>query len=175
MRLTFCVACGEKNPDLLHHHHLLPRAEGGTEDETNLITLCLTCHGRVHGQIWRPSTELARRRAMASRAQRLLNGGTGKLVLPPRRNKGTRKELRIRQDKAEGYKAFVELVDAIQANGTLSFRRLAEELNANGLRTARGEPWQGTTVFRKLRAIEGFFAKNPALAGWLAERQKALA
>jgi HNH endonuclease/Helix-turn-helix domain of resolvase len=52
MRLDFCVACGSL--DALHHHHLVPRVEGGPDDDSNLITLCQGCHGKVHGRtFWR--------------------------------------------------------------------------------------------------------------------------
>jgi 5-methylcytosine-specific restriction endonuclease McrA len=46
MKLTFCVACGAT--DDLHHHHLIPRVEGGTDNEINLITLCARCHRTLH-------------------------------------------------------------------------------------------------------------------------------
>jgi 5-methylcytosine-specific restriction endonuclease McrA len=42
MRLTFCAACGATED--LQHHHLVTRAEGGSENERNLITLCFGCH-----------------------------------------------------------------------------------------------------------------------------------
>jgi hypothetical protein len=46
MRLAFCVACGSTED--LQHHHLFTRAEQGSEDETNLITLCEFCHAKLH-------------------------------------------------------------------------------------------------------------------------------
>ena len=48
MRLTFCVACNEKED--LQHHHLVTKAEGGTDDPTNLITLCWSCHMKLRGR-----------------------------------------------------------------------------------------------------------------------------
>jgi hypothetical protein len=48
MRLTFCVACGAT--DDLQHHHLVTRAEGGSNDPSNLITLCSGCHFKLHGR-----------------------------------------------------------------------------------------------------------------------------
>jgi hypothetical protein len=50
MRKTYCVACGEKEE--LHHHHLLPRSKGGTDEEGNIITLCIECHGIMHDTSW---------------------------------------------------------------------------------------------------------------------------
>ena len=52
MRLSFCVACGDDNPDHLNNHHLVPRSVGGSDDESNLITLCRVCHGKIHGCEW---------------------------------------------------------------------------------------------------------------------------
>ena len=46
MKLEFCVACGSE--DDLQHHHLVMRSEGGSEHEANLITLCRSCHDKVH-------------------------------------------------------------------------------------------------------------------------------
>ena len=36
--------------DDLQHHHIVTRAEGGSEDQTNLITLCTACHDKVHSR-----------------------------------------------------------------------------------------------------------------------------
>jgi hypothetical protein len=38
--------------DELHNHHLVARSQGGSDDETNLITLCVECHGLLHGVDW---------------------------------------------------------------------------------------------------------------------------
>jgi HNH endonuclease/Helix-turn-helix domain of resolvase len=70
MRLDFCVACGNDNPEHLHHHHLVARVNGGTDDETNLITLCRECHGKAHGVKWSNNLgmliKLGQARALAS-------------------------------------------------------------------------------------------------------------
>lgn len=44
--LFTCQDCG-RTPDylmLLHVHHIIPRRDGGTNDPSNLITLCSGCH-----------------------------------------------------------------------------------------------------------------------------------
>jgi 5-methylcytosine-specific restriction endonuclease McrA len=46
MKLPFCVACLAKED--LQHHHLITREEGGGNEKTNLITLCVACHHKMH-------------------------------------------------------------------------------------------------------------------------------
>jgi HNH endonuclease len=46
MRLTFCIACDARED--LQHHHLVTKAEGGSDDNSNLITLCAACHDKLH-------------------------------------------------------------------------------------------------------------------------------
>lgn len=42
-----CQVCGHKKRRInLEVHHIIPRAKGGTDDPTNLITLCKPCHDR---------------------------------------------------------------------------------------------------------------------------------
>lgn len=57
MRLTFCTLCGSTAD--LHHHHLKPRSEGGSDDEDNLLTLCHYHHGVFHECMFRPQAELS--------------------------------------------------------------------------------------------------------------------
>lgn len=44
-----CCNCGS-NWEQLHAHHIVPLSKGGTNDLYNLITLCKSCHERVHGR-----------------------------------------------------------------------------------------------------------------------------
>lgn len=44
-----CSICGYKKvAGLLHVHHIKPRAEGGTNANSNLVRLCPNCHGEAH-------------------------------------------------------------------------------------------------------------------------------
>ena len=43
-----CVSCGREGV-LLHVHHVKPRSEGGSDDPSNLVSVCATCHAKVHG------------------------------------------------------------------------------------------------------------------------------
>ncbi len=33
----------------LHQHHLVPKSRGGSNANSNLITLCASCHDKIHG------------------------------------------------------------------------------------------------------------------------------
>jgi 5-methylcytosine-specific restriction endonuclease McrA len=46
VKFPICVACG--STDDLQHHHVVTRAEGGSNDAANLITLCHGCHLKLH-------------------------------------------------------------------------------------------------------------------------------
>ena len=46
MKLDFCVLCG--TTENLHHHHVIPKVKGGTDDEDNFITLCEKHHEMIH-------------------------------------------------------------------------------------------------------------------------------
>lgn len=41
-----CAECGRT--DRLEVHHIHHRADGGTDDPDNLITLCMVCHAEQH-------------------------------------------------------------------------------------------------------------------------------
>lgn len=41
-----CTVCGTSHD--LEVHHIVPRAEGGTNDPANLVTLCMACHSDTH-------------------------------------------------------------------------------------------------------------------------------
>ena len=42
-----CAVCGIGGA--LENHHVIPRSVGGSDDETNLLTVCSYCHGKLHG------------------------------------------------------------------------------------------------------------------------------
>jgi len=42
-----CICRGEGV--LLHVHHVRPRSEGGSDDPSNLVSVCVTCHAKAHG------------------------------------------------------------------------------------------------------------------------------
>lgn len=53
-----CTACGETWVNYLEVHHIVPLGDGGTNDLSNLITLCRLCHAKAHGVPSVPQAEL---------------------------------------------------------------------------------------------------------------------
>ena len=46
MKLNFCVVCGNK--DNLHHHHIIPKSDGGNDNDHNFLTFCWEHHDFIH-------------------------------------------------------------------------------------------------------------------------------
>ena len=46
MKLEFCVICGSKKS--LHHHHIIPKSQGGDDHSHNFLTLCWEHHDWIH-------------------------------------------------------------------------------------------------------------------------------
>lgn len=44
-----CQHCGRR--EQLQIHHLVHRSQLGADSEDNLIVLCASCHGTLHGQM----------------------------------------------------------------------------------------------------------------------------
>lgn len=59
-----CQNCGTRGrkygPAELHAHHIKQKSEGGSDDPSNLRTLCWKCHNDVHDHYIRPMTDKAR-------------------------------------------------------------------------------------------------------------------
>lgn len=42
-----CEIC-KKEVDYLEKHHIVPKCRGGSDDKSNLVEICLVCHGLAH-------------------------------------------------------------------------------------------------------------------------------
>lgn len=61
-----CAICG--NPENLEIHHIIPRAEGGTNDIANLLPLCHECHCAIH-----KTKEISGKKTYEERFENVLN------------------------------------------------------------------------------------------------------
>lgn len=140
MRHNQCAACG--SPDNLQYHHLIPRSLGGSDDETNLITLCGGCHAKAHDSKARRwgHKELTTQGLAAAKARGVVLGNRTNLEDAGR--KGQETNARFAAAFAEKVRpAMKPMLDA-----GLSYREIARRLNAMGVQTARGGVWQAAQV-----------------------------
>lgn len=47
-KYPFCVRCG--TPFQVERHHIVFRSQGGTDDDSNLVSLCHDCHQKLHAR-----------------------------------------------------------------------------------------------------------------------------
>ena len=142
MRETHCAACGAQ--ENLHFHHLTPKSLGGSDDETNLITLCGDCHAKAHGvrAKWKTSElvrqSLARKKAIGERTGSLAYGyrlaEDGKTLVPvPKEQQAIRH------------------ADRIVSSG-VSLRKTASQLASMGFHARNGEVFEPTQIQRMVNS-----------------------
>ena len=56
----------------LEIHHIVPVSRGGTEDSSNLIEICLECHGKAHDVSFKGSRGLIKEGIEKRKAQELI-------------------------------------------------------------------------------------------------------
>lgn len=85
-----CPICGDSAPS---PHHILPEAEGGTNDSKNIVWLCVPCHDVVEqiydetGQLYSPAViEVARQMLGLDHSSRAKPSGSTRLL--PRKPAG---------------------------------------------------------------------------------------
>ena len=62
-----CKGCGHKGPngyrlDCVQVHHIVSRADNGSNDPSNLITLCVRCHKKIDRPAWVEAIAASQRR-----------------------------------------------------------------------------------------------------------------
>lgn len=137
MRLKFCAICGEMEG--LEFHHFQPRAFGGSDEESNILTLCSNCHGKAHN-MRRADIGAMTRAALAWRKAMGLPLGS------PNPQKGGKASAKLRQAAAI---ARDRTWLAVAGAGSLSER--AARLNAAGYRTTEGKLFTPATLSRMVR------------------------
>ena len=65
--LSICANCG--STEHLHLHHIVPLSLGGTNRFTNIVALCETCHGKLHGSNWEQHSEGIKKGMAKAKAQ----------------------------------------------------------------------------------------------------------
>lgn len=164
MRLDFCCACDSKKG--LEHHHLIPRSDGGSDDEHNLITLCYTCHGKIHGMIRRDIGKLVKDGIERAKERGVKFGAVGAANLKnacPVKMKAIRlKGTRAAQDKAQEFaESIYPFIAELREQGK-TVAQIAEVFNQRGYLTYRGTGrWHKAQLFRYIHMVEGTKKGSP--------------
>jgi DNA invertase Pin-like site-specific DNA recombinase len=139
MKLKFCAACGDAKSSL-EYHHLIPKSEGGTDDETNLLTLCFQCHGKVHGMVRRDIKKLTKAGLERAKARGVKLGS-------PNPGAGGRKTAEWRKNRTKSiYMDAFEIIKDLHSK-SVSLRDIALELESRKVTTAMGKKkWAHTSV-----------------------------
>jgi 5-methylcytosine-specific restriction endonuclease McrA len=71
-----CLRCDKRFSSIrLNAHHLIPREDGGSHDEANLVTLCTPCHNFIEGLGIRTRVEIIASAEQGIDAANLKKGG----------------------------------------------------------------------------------------------------
>lgn len=131
MKLNFCVACGKKQD--LQHHHLKPRVAGGTDDETNLITLCQECHAIYHNLNFRDHSYLTKLGLQKAKARGVKLGNPN--------NQKVGEDARVRAKK------FQPVLDEYISRGNRSLNSISRALNEDGIGTpVNNKKWYAKSI-----------------------------
>jgi hypothetical protein len=137
-----CVVCG--TADNLNQHHLIPRSLGGSDEESNLLTLCGPCHAKVHqvSADWRHS-ELIRKAINAKRSRNEFTGTANFGYCIASDNKTLIEDANEQKIIAIIYKC---------REGDMSLRAIVSRLNEQGTKSRSGKPLGVTQVARIVNA-----------------------
>jgi hypothetical protein len=140
------MLCFECNQPAAHDHHVVPKSRGGTKT----VPLCLACHGKAHfrngsmasGELTREGIQRARERGVLIGAQ----NPQCRSLTPAARARGTE----VMRERARHFHADVlPEMRALRAAGR-TYQGIADELNRQGHKSRRGNPWGEVQVWRCL-------------------------
>jgi hypothetical protein len=136
VKLDFCVACGTK--ENIQHHHLKPASKGGSDEEFNLITLCIQCHATIHNRTKAFSHKQLTVDALAAKKSRGERAGSVPYGYDLADDGQTLIANKFESDA-------IILMQRLHAKG-LSLRKIGAELDKRGIATKKGAKWAAATI-----------------------------
>lgn len=122
------VVCFECGQEAEHRHHVVPRVLGGTQ----ALPLCRACHAKVHSRERMAHSSLTKAGLQKARERGVKLGGS-----LPEIDVATEAIILSMRESGKGYWA------------------IAKTLNSQGVPTARGGQWYGTTIQTVVRRNQG--------------------
>ena len=146
MRLDFCAVCGIKTD--LHHHHFKAKFHGGSDLDTNMLTLCTKHHRELHGQNYRDNINHSKltREGLQKAKKRGVKLGS------PSPNIEYLAECRKKKALNDAKKV-QHIILPLRKEGK-SGRYIANYLNERGVKTEKGYKFNQTLVLRMIKRLE---------------------
>mgnify|MGYP000058924177 CR=1 FL=1 len=131
-----CPCCGIYCEEF-HNHHILPKALGGIDKPSNIISICVKCHGILHGKNFISHSELTKAGLSKAKARGVKLGG---------HRVGHKKHHEAIKKIADNNAALV--IDRIieYRNQNKTYTEIADIFNKENIPTARNGLWYATTV-----------------------------
>ena len=150
--LSKCKFCDETSG--LEWHHILPKSLGGTDDAFNLLLLCPTHHGMLHGMKSRANiSDLTREGLKKAKAKGTLLGFANPLMVLHQQHARENSKIALKKE-ADSFALHMKSVIRRMRNAGMSYRAIAEELNTQGSKTTRGGKWYASTVLNIVNRIQ---------------------
>jgi hypothetical protein len=134
-QLYTCNTCGVACEEV-QRHHILPRAMGGTDLPTNLVDVCLDCHGKIHSKSMTHSELTRLGLARAKAAGKKLGG----------HRPGHTAHHEAIKANADSFALIHGPTIASLRSENKTFADIAEHFNRECIPTRSGGKWYGTTI-----------------------------
>lgn len=146
-----CTTCDLECKEL-HVHHIVPKVLGGLDIPGNLVSICEDCHSKIHSKKFLNHSELTKAGLAKAKARGVKLGGY--------REGHTAHHEAIAKKADEAAELVGARIESMRER-KITFAAIAAAFNEEGVPTARGGEWYGTTVrnyykryVEKLKCIE---------------------
>ena len=142
MKLNFCAICGIKED--LEQHHWVARINGGSDEETKILTLCGEHHGEIHSMVRKNNISKLTKKGLAkAKANGVQLGKHGKVLG------------RESKKKANDFaRKLCAILIKLEDEGYISTHAKAKRLTELKVKTYNDGNWQSGNVCRLQKRIE---------------------
>jgi len=148
-----CQGCKIYTEDI-HKHHIVPKVLGGVDEDSNIVNLCESCHGKVHGRNMLNHRKLTKEGLKKAKERGVKLGGFRGYI-------GTKEDLKkareanIARANNKTINYYKPIFYRLNPDRKLSGRRMARLLEAEGILTPLGRSsWQNTQVKRIYKRLD---------------------
>jgi len=156
-----CQGCKIYTEDI-HKHHIVPKVLGGIDEDSNIVNLCESCHGKVHGRNMLNHRKLTKEGLKKAKARGQVLGAYDKNDKNRFIGRTGTKEDCVKAATAKKQYANAKAVNyykpifyMLDPDRKLSGRKMAKVLETEGIPTPLGKSsWQNTQVKRIYKRLD---------------------